>query len=83
MLDESELLHREALAARRETLGSRHVHTLISMNNLAGLLLAMGKFTEVEPLHREAYEGSCSTLGKSHPTTQEFLSSLWQLGLEP
>ena len=49
-LGEAEPLYREALAARRETLGDRHPDTLASINNMAALLKALGKPGEAETL---------------------------------
>ena len=69
---------REALAARRETLGNRHPRTITSLNNLGTLLKAQGSLDEAMPLMREALEASRATLGDSHPDT---LASIYNLGL--
>ena len=45
----------QALAARREALGSAHPQTLTSVNNLACLLKDQGKLGEAEPLFTEAW----------------------------
>ena len=43
---QAEALHRRALAGREAHLGANHPGTLISMNNLAALLLQQGKLAE-------------------------------------
>ena len=53
-LDEAAPLFREALDARRATLGDRHPDTLTSINNMASLLQAQGKLDEAAVLRREA-----------------------------
>jgi hypothetical protein len=42
-------LYRETLALRREVLAAGHPDTLISMNNLAGVLDRQGHYGEAEP----------------------------------
>lgn len=61
---EAEVYLREALEASRRVLGEEHPDTLISINNLGGLLLAQGKLAEVmtllapvEPAARKAFTG--------------------------
>ena len=73
----AEPLNREALEARRETLGNRHPDTLISINNLGQLLQAKGDLTAAELLYHEALEVKRETLGNRHPST---LSSINNLG---
>ena len=63
-LDAAEPLYREALRARRETLGATHPDTLTSMSNLASLLKAQGKLDEAEPLYREVLRVQGGTLGE-------------------
>ena len=77
-LDEAEPLLREALDARRTTLGDQHPNTLASINNLGGLLMDQGKLKEAEALGREALEAMRATLGDRHPDT---LSSISNLGV--
>ena len=55
-LDEVEPLSREALKARREVLGARHPHMLISINSLAALLQAQEKLDEAETLYRWTFK---------------------------
>ena len=66
-LDGAEGLLREALAARRETLGDRHPDTLTSINNLGSLLHAKGDLDDAEGLYREALAAFRETLGDCHP----------------
>ena len=74
----AEPLLREALEARRETLGDRHPDTLISINSLGVLLKEKGELAAAEPLFREALVMRRKTLGKRHPDT---LISASNLGL--
>ena len=78
-LDEAGVLYREALEARRATLGDRHPHTLTSMNNLGSLLRDQGKLDEAGVLYREALEASRATLGDRHPDTLISISYLGRL----
>ena len=55
-LREAEPLYRRALEARERVLGKEHPDTLISVNNLAGLYQAQGRYGEAEPLYRRALE---------------------------
>ena len=41
----------------------------MSVNNLANLLLNMGKYEEAEPLYRRALAGLEAALGAEHPDT--------------
>ena len=68
-LEEAEPLFREALAARRTTLGDCHPSTLAAINNTAGLLHDQGNLVEAEPLFREAMATCRATLGDRHPYT--------------
>ena len=63
---------------RRETLGSRHPYTLISIDRLGGLLQEKGDLAAAEPLLREALEVRRETLGDRHLST---LLSTRNLGL--
>ena len=51
---------REALKARRETLGDRHKSTLTSIANLGSLLEARGNLAGAEELLREAQDVGAS-----------------------
>ncbi|CAE7273498.1 klc-2 [Symbiodinium natans] len=88
--DEAEQLNRECLTERRSKLGDQHPHTLISINNLAGLLEvdapcgsehalhspARSRLEEAEPLYREALEARRSKLGDQHPDTLISINNL-------
>ena len=67
-------------------LGVDHPITLISVNNLGGLLMQQGKLEEAEPLCRRALEGSERVFGVEHCNTlntrgKKFLSLhvLWTI----
>ena len=62
----AELLAREALEAKRETLGGRHPGTLASINNLSTLLMDKGDPAD-EPLQREALEVQRGDPGRPAP----------------
>ena len=66
---EAEPLFRCLLESLRETLGSQHPSTLISINNLGMLLKEKGDLAAAEPLVREALEARRETLGIRHPDT--------------
>ena len=44
--------------------GSRHAHTLISINNYAELLKTIGDTQAAKPLYKEALDACRETLGK-------------------
>ena len=50
-------------------LGKEHPDTLVSVNNLALLYEAQGRYGEAEPLYRRALEAYERVLGKEHPDT--------------
>ena len=78
-LDEAGVLLREAIEAKRATLGDRHPSTLASMNNLGRLLQAQGKLDEAGVLLREALEAFRATLGDRHPNTLGSINNLGRL----
>jgi tetratricopeptide (TPR) repeat protein len=59
-------------------LGPEHPETLISLNNLANLLVSRGDFAGAEPLYRRALETNERVLGRRHPNT---LMSLFNFAL--
>ena len=78
-LTAAEPLQREALQARRETLGSRHQVTLNCVNDLGALLWAKGDLAAAEPLLRGALEVRRETLGNQHRVTLMSINNLGQL----
>jgi hypothetical protein len=50
-------------------LGDNHPHTLNSMNGLASLYRAQGRYDEAELLYLETLEARKSVLGDNHPHT--------------
>ena len=68
-------------------LGPTHPHTLSSVNNLAILLRAQGKYAEAEPLFRRALQGREAELGPTYPHTLSSVNNLANLlsdqGKEP
>ena len=55
------------MEARERTLGAEHPETLVSVNDLAGCLRAMGMLKDAEPLFQRALQASERTLGAEHP----------------
>ena len=55
---------------------SQHLNTLISVNNLALLLLYLGNYKESEELCRRALKGSETVLGVNHPDTLIIVDNL-------
>ena len=75
-LDEAEPLVREDLDASRETLGSQHPDTLVSINNLAQLLKAQGDMQGARALFAEAVSTGREVLGDDHPDVQDYVEGL-------
>ena len=69
-LDGAEELLREALEARRETLGDRHLDTLVSVGNYADLLRETGGLGDAVRVMGDTVEVARSTLGEHHPVTR-------------
>ena len=67
------------MQACRETLGDRHPHTLISINNVGMLLHAIGKLEEAGPLLEEAVQASREMGGERHPVTLISIGNLADL----
>lgn len=68
-----------ALAVLRARRGPRHVDTLESMSNLAGVLWARGWPTQAERMYLEALEGFTAALGGDHPKTLAVLHNVAML----
>ncbi|MFZ1413473.1 MAG: tetratricopeptide repeat protein [Defluviicoccus sp.] len=72
-------LAEKAYALARRTFGKRDERTLTSLNNLAGLYKAQGRYGEAEPLYKEALQASREVLGARHPNTLSSLNNLAML----
>jgi tetratricopeptide (TPR) repeat protein len=59
----------QALAIRKARLGEQHPDTATSLNNLAGLYQAQGRYDEAEPLYQQALAIMRERLGEQHPYT--------------
>ena len=57
-------------------LGPDHPDTASSLNNLAGLYRAQGRYAEAEPLYRRALAIREAVLGPDHPDTASSLNNL-------
>lgn len=66
----------EALRIERATVGEQHERYAVSLNNLATLLRAMGRYEEAEPLFRQALEIDEATIGRQHPEYATRLNNL-------
>jgi len=74
----AEPLCRRALEASERVLGPEHPDTLVSVNNLAGLLLRKGDYAGAEPLYRRALEGLLrisATMARAHPNLNTFVGN--------
>ncbi|HYX50993.1 MAG TPA: tetratricopeptide repeat protein, partial [Ktedonobacteraceae bacterium] len=60
-------LHQRALAIREQVLGSEHVQTANSLNELALLYSNQGKYEEAEPLYQRALTIREKVLPPDHP----------------
>jgi len=72
-LTEAEPYSRDALEGRRRVLGDDHPETLISISNMAKLLVEVGKSAEGERLAREAVDRGRTVLGETHWFLGNFL----------
>jgi tetratricopeptide (TPR) repeat protein len=54
---------------REQQLGADHPSVATSLNNLAGLYRAQGKYSEAEPLYLRAIQILEKVLGSEHPNT--------------
>ncbi len=61
---------------RRTALGEDHPDFATSLNNLAELYRAMGRYEEAEPLYKQSLEITRTALGEDHP---DFAISLWSM----
>jgi len=67
---------REVFSLCEKTLGADHLHTVVALNNLAGLLEAEGEYTSAKPLYERALSICEKTLGPYHPHTATSLNNL-------
>ena len=67
------------LAIREKALGPEHPEVGQSLNNLAELYRAQGKYVEAEPLHRRALAIREKALGPEHPAVATNLNNLAEL----
>lgn len=74
--DEAGRMHEEALALRREMLGSRHTLVATSLLNLSAIRRAAGAYDEAEALLTECIEIRRELLGDEHPHVAIGLSHL-------
>jgi tetratricopeptide (TPR) repeat protein len=72
----AEETHRQALSVRKDVLGHDHLKTLVSMNNVAGVLSGQGSYAEAETMHRETLKLSKKVLGNEHLATLTSMSNL-------
>ena len=73
---DSKILLSDVLEARERTLGAEHPDTLVSINDLARCLQAMGLLKDAEPLDRKALEARERTLGAEHRDTLVSINNL-------
>ena len=72
-------MHRQCAHLRRlvaKVLGERHPDTLASINNLALLVKARGRFDEAERLYRTALDAAARVWGWEHPNSFTALNNL-------
>jgi tetratricopeptide (TPR) repeat protein len=74
--NEAEPLYVRALAIREQELGSEHLYTALSLNNLALLYNEQGKYELAEPLYQRALSIREQQLGPQHPHTALILNNL-------
>jgi len=70
---------REALAARRRTLGEEHPDTVGDLNNLATLLMDLNKLQEAETLAKDSLAKCRRVLGDEHAKTLAAMNVMGQV----
>ena len=68
--------YKRSLAIREKALGPEHPDVAQSLNNLAELYRAQGKYAEAEPLYKRSLAIREKTLGPEHPDIAKSLSNL-------
>jgi tetratricopeptide (TPR) repeat protein len=69
-------LAKKALELARQTFGNRDPDTLTSLNYLALLYQAQGRYGDAEPLNLEALQASREVFGPRHPQALTSLNNL-------
>ncbi len=72
----AEALLARALEERERTLGKDDPFTLTTVNSLAAVYTAQGRYRDAELLYKRALEASERTLGKEHSLTQAAIKGL-------
>ncbi len=60
---------------KEKVLGPDHPRVATSLNNLAALYQAQGRYTEAEPLYKRALAIRKKVLGPEHPTVAQALEN--------
>jgi tetratricopeptide (TPR) repeat protein len=76
---EAEPLYQRVLTGYEKVLGTEHLDTLTSVNDLALLYWAQGRYDEAESLYQRALTGYGKVLGTEHPKTLINISNLANL----
>ena len=79
--EEHRKVAKEALKVAEDTFGSDHPAVGKSLNNLASMYLAQGKYAEAEPLYKRALAIDEKAFGKDHPNVTTDLNNLAALYL--
>lgn len=69
-------LAEQSLESAKQTYGADHSKVATSLNILAGLYKAQGRYSEVEPLYQEALAIRLKTLGPDHPDVAASINNL-------
>jgi tetratricopeptide (TPR) repeat protein len=72
----AEEMHRRTLELREKVLGPKHPERLMSMNNLAVVLVSQGNYKAAEEMHQRTLELRQEVLGLEHPDTLMSMNSL-------
>ena len=78
-LEEARPLLGEALQSRRDTLGDRHRHTLISIGTMSELMQEMDQLEGAKTLLEEALKARRKTLGDRHRHTLISICTMGEL----
>jgi tetratricopeptide (TPR) repeat protein len=74
--EKAEMMHRKALATRKQLLGDEHPDVAASLDHLAIVLYRQWKLDEAEMLHRQALAMRKKLLGEEHPDVAASLNDL-------